>query len=140
MLQWIPGHCKMYGNEQADELTKNGESTLQKVKRDTSCQSVKLHIKKLLQDSNKQELTEIISTKSWYQDISNIPDWSRKILVATFGLTVGHDCLENTYTALESTLSHSVVCVTSKRTKSENTWKNTLLCQVLRSMILRGKW
>jgi ribonuclease HI len=44
-LQWIPGHCQITGNEQADVLAKKGAKITQTYIRETPCHSIKLHLK-----------------------------------------------------------------------------------------------
>ena len=43
-LQWIPGHCQITGDEQADALAKKGAKIAQTHIRETSYHSIKLHL------------------------------------------------------------------------------------------------
>ena len=43
-LQWVPGHCNLFGNEKADHLAKNG-STLEQLEEGCTYEESKTHIK-----------------------------------------------------------------------------------------------
>jgi len=83
-LQWIPGHCQITGNEQADSLAKKGAKITQTCIRQTSYHSIKLHLKQVFQSVYRHELETRRSHKPWKQEITKIPDWSRKKAVAEF--------------------------------------------------------
>jgi len=46
-LLWIPGHCQITGNEQADLLAKKGAKIPQTYIRETPYHSIKLHLKQV---------------------------------------------------------------------------------------------
>jgi len=48
-LQWIPGHCQIAGNQNADALAKKGAKITQTHIRETSYNSIKLHFKQVFQ-------------------------------------------------------------------------------------------
>ena len=48
-LQWIPGHCQITGNEDADALAKKGAKITQTHIRETSYHTIKLHLKQVFQ-------------------------------------------------------------------------------------------
>jgi hypothetical protein len=91
--QWIPGHCQIAGNEQADALAKKGAKITQTHIRETSYHSIKLHLKQVFQSVYRHELETRLCHKPWKQEIAKIPDWPRRKAVAEFRLCFGHDCL-----------------------------------------------
>ena len=92
-LQWIPAHCQIAGNEQADVLAKKGARIKQTRIRNTSYHSIKLHFKQVFQSVYRHELETRLTHKPWKQEIAKIPDWPRRKAVAEFRLCVGHGCL-----------------------------------------------
>jgi len=92
-LQWIPGHCQIAENEQADVLAKKGAKITQTHITETSYHSIKPHLKQVFQSVGRHELETRLSHKSWKQEIAKIPDWPRRKAVAGFRLCFGHDCL-----------------------------------------------
>ena len=92
-LQWIPGHCQITGNEQADLLTKKGTKITQTYIRETLYHSIKLHLKQVFRSAYRHELETRLSHKPWIEEISKVTDWPRRRAVAEFRLCVGHDCL-----------------------------------------------
>jgi len=81
------------GNEHADALAKNGAKITQTHIRETSYNSIKLHLKQVFQSVYRHKLETKLSQKPWKQEIAKIPDWPRKMAVAEFRICVGHDCL-----------------------------------------------
>ena len=92
-LQWIPGHCQITGNEQADELAKKGAKITQTYMRETPYHSIKLYFKQAFRSLYRNELETRLSDKPWTQEISKVTDWPRRRAVAEFRLSVGQDCL-----------------------------------------------
>jgi hypothetical protein len=92
-LQWIPGHCQIAGNEQADALAKKGAKITQTYIMETLYHSVKLYLKQVIQREYRHELEKRLSNKPWKQEISKVPDWPKRRAVAEFRLCVGRDCL-----------------------------------------------
>ena len=68
VLQWIPGHCQIAGNEYADTLAKKGAKITQTYIRETSYHSIKLHLKQEFQSAYRQELGTKLSQKPWKQE------------------------------------------------------------------------
>ncbi|XP_071043823.1 uncharacterized protein [Parasteatoda tepidariorum] len=93
-LQWIPGHCNIYGNEQADMLAKKGTKIIQQPNSNRSFHSTKFYIKNLMWKNWKVALSSRISLKSWVNILDrDISDRPREKTAVEFRLTVGHDCL-----------------------------------------------
>ncbi|KAJ4427610.1 hypothetical protein ANN_25258 [Periplaneta americana] len=92
VFQWIPSHCGILGNENADALAKKGSRPVTK----STYYSVKRFIKSTYLDFNKQNLITQSQGKKWnslHQNPQLIPDLPRKSSVAAFRLATGHDCL-----------------------------------------------
>ncbi|GBM06104.1 hypothetical protein AVEN_265166-1 [Araneus ventricosus] len=90
VLQWVTGHCGLWGNEQLDFLAKKVANLLQHPNTATSYWKIKLFLKNLC-TSNCYGSTAL---KSWRRvSPSSIPDKPRCDAVAAFRLTTGHDCL-----------------------------------------------
>ncbi|KAJ4442190.1 hypothetical protein ANN_12056 [Periplaneta americana] len=94
VFQWIPSHCGILGNENADSLAKGSTATYRPVTKSTYY-SVKRFIKSTYLDFNKQNLITQSQGKKWnslHQNPQLIPDLRRKSSVAAFRLATGHDC------------------------------------------------
>jgi len=73
-LQWLPGHCQITGNEQADVLVKKGAKISQTCIRETAYHSIKLHLKQAFRSVHRHELETRLSHKPWAQEISKVTD------------------------------------------------------------------
>ncbi|KAJ4444903.1 hypothetical protein ANN_06701 [Periplaneta americana] len=96
VFQWIPSHCGILGNENADALAKKGSTASYRHVTKSTYYSVKRFIKSTYLDFNKQNLITQSQGKKWnslHQNPQLIPDLPRKSSVAAFRLTTGHDCL-----------------------------------------------
>lgn len=93
VLQWIPAHCGIQGNEAADFLAKKGASVLQRTNPRLPFNNIKCLIKNIFRDSFREELKSRNLNKSWLGQILDVPQWPRKRSVAMFRLISGHDCL-----------------------------------------------
>ncbi|KAJ4429826.1 hypothetical protein ANN_22030 [Periplaneta americana] len=96
VFQWIPSHCGILGNENADALVKKGSTATYRPVTKSTYYSVKRFIKSTYLDFNKQNLITQSQGKRWnslHHNPQLIPDLSRKSSVAAFRLATGHDCL-----------------------------------------------
>lgn len=93
VLQWIPSHCGIYGNEKADELAKKGTLILQTTQREIPQGSAVRLIKSKLKARYEKQVADSTRNKNWFQGIHDIPDNPRYKAVAAFRLHTGHDCL-----------------------------------------------
>ncbi|KAJ4446816.1 hypothetical protein ANN_13514, partial [Periplaneta americana] len=96
VFQWIPSHCGILGNENADALAKKGSTATYRPVTKSTYYSVKRFIKSTYLDFNKQNLITQSQGKKWnslHQNPQLISDLPRKSSVAAFRLATGHDCL-----------------------------------------------
>ncbi|VDO13391.1 unnamed protein product [Rodentolepis nana] len=93
VLQWIPGHCGIKGNEVADTRAKNWTTILQCMDQPTSFHIMMTLIRREFQTSRYNELKARTKEKQWTVALSDIPDWPRIEAVAEFRLRTGHDSL-----------------------------------------------
>ncbi|KAJ4431135.1 hypothetical protein ANN_19730 [Periplaneta americana] len=96
VFQWIPSHCGILGNENADALAKKGSTATYRPVTKSTYYSVKRFIKSTYLDFNKQNLKTQSQGKKWnslHQNPQLIPDLPRKSSVAAFRLATGHACL-----------------------------------------------
>ena len=96
VFQWIPSHCGILGNENADALAKKGSTATYRPVTKSTYYSVKRFIKSTYLNFNKQNLITQSQGKKWnslHQNPQLIPDLPRKSSVAAFRLATGHDCL-----------------------------------------------
>ncbi|GFV65603.1 uncharacterized protein LOC103524116 [Trichonephila clavipes] len=98
VLQWIPSHCRIHGNEQADKLAKEASML------HPSCLPMHLrNVKRLLRDQLRQKristLTGLAVGKSWFcrldgQICAQLSALPRVEGVACFRIITGHDYLQ----------------------------------------------
>ncbi|VDO01690.1 unnamed protein product [Rodentolepis nana] len=93
ILQWIPGHCGIKGNELADTLAKKGTTILQCMDRPMSFHKMKALIRREHMTSRCNELKARTKDKQWTVAFSEIAELPRIEAVAEFGLRTGRDCL-----------------------------------------------
>lgn len=94
-FQWIPSHCGIYGNDQADLLARKGATKAQLTNASgLSFHSKKLFWKQALNMKFESQMQDRVKLKTWSaEDLANIPDRPRREAVALFRLVTGHDCL-----------------------------------------------
>ncbi|GFS95844.1 uncharacterized protein LOC103524116 [Trichonephila clavipes] len=96
VLQWVPSHCGLWGNERADFLAKKGTGILQNFRRDPILHSAKLEIKRIFRESFRLTASRVARDKPWStlcKKSHGIPRSPRAAAVAKFRLLTGHDCL-----------------------------------------------
>ena len=95
ILQWIPTHCGVEGNETADFLAKKGS----KIVSNQTSTPISFHfIKRTILNKYINRLREEYTTKTSGKEWKDLEDYNittlqRKSAVATFRLRTGHDCL-----------------------------------------------
>ena len=93
VVQWIPGHCNIAGNDAAATLAKKGSSIIQQCQSGISYHSAKTSIKTYFKNKTLMDPTCRTEGKHWKLDLPTIPDHPRNQAVATVRLSTGHDCL-----------------------------------------------
>ena len=86
-LQWVPGHCNLFGNEKADHLAKNG-STLEQLEEGCTYEESKTHIKAAIQKRWKESHPN-------YNARDPVRWLSRKQQTTIFRLRTGHNRLRH---------------------------------------------
>ena len=94
ILQWIPTHCGIQGNEKADILAKTGSRIMQKEKQKLSYESIKRIVKNKINDNYNFHLIDTNKDSKWIKFLKTpgiIPRVPKKSAVAMFRLITGHD-------------------------------------------------
>jgi Ribonuclease HI len=96
VLQWVPAHCGLIDNENADYLPKKGTKISIPVSQTAPFESVKRLIKTKYRENHKKWINNVSTDKKWRPIVENpnlIPNLPRKAAVTHFRLITGHDCL-----------------------------------------------
>lgn len=96
VLQWVPSHCGVEGNERADYLAKKGTTVLQRPNQPLTFHSAKILIKLEFERRFDSNISILARGKAWeclLNSGTSIPDLPRSSAVASFRLLTGHDCL-----------------------------------------------
>ena len=90
VLQWIPAHCRIEGNERADRLAKEG-SELEQIESDLTYREVKSIIKSSLNNKWKESHPE-------YNKQDGVYCLNRRVQTTIFRLRTGHNRISITFT------------------------------------------
>ncbi|GFW84377.1 uncharacterized protein TNCV_1132461 [Trichonephila clavipes] len=93
VIQWMPSHCGLWGNEMADILAKRGTDILLKSTTDLPLHSVKLKIKRIYKKCVRDAATSAAKNKSEGANKTCVSDSPHAAPVTEFRLLTGHDCL-----------------------------------------------
>lgn len=92
VLQWIPCHCNLYGNERADFYAKKNAMLIHCTKQETFFLNFKLIITRIVQSAHQDELFSTIESKyGTNNSLLEVPD--KPTQVAAFCLFTGHNYL-----------------------------------------------
>ena len=131
ILQWIPSHVGISGNETADLLAKKG-TTLQGRKTLHSTRTIKRLVKNKTQEMFTNEASLASSGKRW-KNIGNTWDKNKNIprnqAVANFRLNTGHDCLAEHLHRIKIYKSHH--CTICKQLNTVMNRDHLLVCSGL---------
>jgi ribonuclease HI len=96
VLQWVPSHCNLHGNEKADYLAKRG-SKMPQFTKGLTYQSVKSHITTAVKKVVKKKWNDGSQNKPWQNIVTGggkPPRYeNRKVSSAQLRLDTGHDLL-----------------------------------------------
>ncbi|XP_071044091.1 uncharacterized protein [Parasteatoda tepidariorum] len=93
VLQWVPAHCGVTGNENADYLTKKGGLIIQTFAHIMPFCSIKQLINRTFKTCAHEELIDHTSAKSWRATILNLRNVPKRRVVSEFCLATDYDCL-----------------------------------------------
>ena len=93
-LQWIPSHCGIAGNDVADFLAKKGTHIIQTSPSIISYNRAAANIRFGVREAFRNNLELQMKDKPWKVFLeAPLPDWPRRVPVASFRTATGHDCL-----------------------------------------------
>ena len=93
VLQWIPSHCGITGNERADGLAKRGTEIMQTAMRKTSYYTAATIIHNAINNEHHKNITNRTQSSTWKDKLITVPDWPRREFIAKFRMSTEHDCL-----------------------------------------------
>lgn len=135
VLQWIPAHCGVEGNEKADMLAKKGTLIQQSKINYLSYKSVQLYTKMKIKSHIAEQNKIQCETKIWKTllEPDTIPNSPRSIAVASFRLETGHDCLAAHLHRIK--LLDSPHCIVCKDTNTIMNKDHLMFCADLQKIV-----
>jgi hypothetical protein len=117
-LQWVPAHCNIYGNDEADKLAKEG-SKMKQYKKALSYNAVKSHVCTAIKSNVKKTWEKASKGKQWLEAVTKKVKWSnRQTETAQFRLETGHDLLGKHLHKLGITDTNKcTLCATEQHTR-----------------------
>ena len=83
ILQWIPSHCGIPGNEMADTLAKKGTDT-SPYHSEVPYPRASTIIHRKIKETHQNVLQGIINSHTWKDQITSVPDWPEEKQLQNF--------------------------------------------------------
>ena len=135
VLQWIPSHCDILGNEMADQLAKKGTQITQAVTNTISFHSARRIIINKFRQNISQTYREKSEDKQWsvlLKKENKIPEYPRRAAVAKFRMLTGHDCMSAHLNRLN--LAPSKECLLCKKPETVMDGNHLEICEDLKDV------
>ena len=98
MLQWVPSHVGLLGNEQADLLAKKGSKSKQRTAKEISLQRRQQELNQKMHHKRGEQNKKDLQNKK-YEDIAKytekIKHLPKRTAVAVFRLETGHESIDD---------------------------------------------